>query len=461
MSRQKDRREVLRATIAVAASRLLGFPLALAISMWLTRVLPRDEFTFFGVLATFSIVFAIFAQAGFQTGVVRMLGEADAGDERHSAPAVVYAAVASTIVCSLLLAGLFYFAGRGFLPDIPGQTDWLFALAALLLVVRAVNTVAAEALRGIGRVGLSSNFSGQGNQGGMVRCLLVLAGFGVAAALDILTLETAIWASIAASVVCALWALAIVLRHTGAKASPRAIASTIRERRHDNFNMVLSEGLIFWTSGSAALVIGGILIDATLMAGMVAAFQLRNILTSPLTVIAGAVPNILIRLHREGEKDELERVMRTTGSAAFLLCVGVCGALALIGPAGFRLLFGAEYGDAYFHFLIMAVGITYFVYCGLSGQALLLMGDTRVHRRVMTKVLAVTMPAYVALAYFFGPYGLSVALAGSMILQKHLLIRAIRQDLDLDTRAYLDPREYRKAFTMLKRILAEKTGRKA
>lgn len=457
MSRQKDRRQVLRATLAVAASRALGFPLALAVSMWLTRVLPREEFAFFGVLATFSIAFAIFAQAGFQTGVVRMLGEAEAGDERHPAPAVVYAALLSTLLCSLLLGVLFYFAGREALPSIPGGSDWLFALAALLLVVRSVNTVAAEALRGIGRVGLSSNFSGQGNQGGVVRCILVLGGFALASVLGVLTLETAIWASIAASVICAIWALAIVLHHTGAGASATDVVATIKARRHDNFNMVISEGLIFWTSGSAALVIGGMIIDAAMMAGMVAAFQLRNILTSPLTVIAGAVPNILIRLHREGDKEELERVMRTTGSAAFLLCVGVCGGLALIGPGGFRLLFGAEYGDAYFHFLIMAVGITYFVYCGLSGQALLLMGDTRVHRRVMMRVLAVTMPAYILLAYFAGPYGLSAALAGSMILQKHLLIRAIRQDLDLDTRAYLDPREYKKAFVMLKRILAEKT----
>lgn len=449
------------ATAAVAASRLLGFPLALLVSMWLTRALSREEFAFFGVLATFSMLFAMFAQVGFQTGVVRMLGEAEAGDERNSKPSIVYASVLVTLLSSVVLAALFYFAGRGVLPEIPGESDWLFLVAAILLVARSVNTVAAEALRGIGRVGMSANFSAQGTQGGMVRCILMLAGLLLAALTDLLTLEMAIWISIGASVICAIWALAILLRHTGFRSSPREILETAKARRRDNFNMMISEALLYWTSASAAVVIGGIFVEAALMAGMVAAFQLRNIITSPLTMIAGAVPNILIRLHKDGEKEELERVLRSTASAAFVASLGACLLLAAIGPDGFRLIFGPEYGDAYLHFVIMAVGIVFFIYCGLSGQAMLLMGDTAVHRRVMFKVLAITMPVYVILVLFAGAYGLSIGLAFSLILQKYLMIRVIRENLGLDTRAYLDPREYAKAPAMFRQILASRKNREA
>ena len=166
MSREADRRTVIRATLAVAASRALGFPLALAVSMWLTRVLTREEFAFFGVLSSLAILFAMFAQAGFQTSVVRLLGEAEAGETEFRKPSIFYASVIVTFAFSVILAVLFYVAGRGLLPDIAAQSDWLFFLAALLLVSRSINTVAAQALRGIGRVGASANLSGQGEQGG-------------------------------------------------------------------------------------------------------------------------------------------------------------------------------------------------------------------------------------------------------------------------------------------------------
>ena len=455
-AREADRRAVLKATAAVAASRALGFPLALGVSMWLTRVLTREEFAFFGVLSSLAILFAMFAQAGFQTSVVRLLGEAEAGDETFNKPSIFYASAIVTIVFSLVLAVLFYFVGRGLLPDIAGKSDWLFFLAAILLVARSVNTVAAQALRGIGRVGASANLSGQGEQGGMIRCLAILAGFALVVSTGVLTLEAAIWIAIAASVLCAIWSAMILLRHTGTRFDARDIARTMNSRKQENFNMMLSEALVYWTGVSAAVVIGGALVDAAAIAGMVAAFQLRNILTSPMTMIAGAVPNILIRLHRGGDKEELERVLRTTASVGFVICLAACLLLLAIGPSGLRLIFGPGYGDAYYHLAIISGGILFFVYCGLSGQSLLLLGDTRVLRRVMLVVTAITMPAYILLAIYMGAYGVSIGLVISMVLQKGLMIRAVRQNLEISTNAYLHPKEYLRTWRMLRRIIARR-----
>lgn len=461
MTLAENRKKVVMATAAVAGSRLLGFPLALLVSMWLARLLSREEFAFYGVLAAFSMLFAMFAQAGFQTGVVRMLAEAEASEDRKAQPSIIYASVLTTLLCSALLGAVFYFVGRGILPRLPGETDWLFLIAAVFLVARSLNTVAAEALRGIGRVGMSANFSAQGTQGGIIRCIFMLGGLFLATSTGLVTLETAIWISIAASAICAVLALIVLLAHTGFRSNTREVLATANARRGDNFNMMISEALLYWTSASAALVIGGVFLEAAVMAGMVAAFQLRNIITSPLTMIAGAVPNILIRLHKEGHKEELETLLRSTASAAFVASLGACLVLTAIGPWGFRMLFGPEYGDAYLHFVIMAVGIVFFIYCGLSGQAMLLMGDTTVHRQVMMKVLFITMPAYVILVLVAGPYGLSIGLAFSLILQKVLMIRAVRDNLGLDTRAYLDPRQYAKAPAMFRQILASRKNEEA
>ena len=456
--RQSERRQVLAAIAAVAASRAFGFPLALAINIWLARVLDRADFALFGVLTTFSLLFALFAQAGFQTGVVRMLGEAEAGDERFGKPAIFYSALLVTAAVGGLLAIVFFFAGPSILPDISRATPWLFLWAAVLLVARSLNTVTAQALRGIGHVGASANLSGQGDQGGFIRCLMVIAGISLASIYGILDLEAAIIVSIAASVACTIWASALVLSKTGISSSGNEIAATIRSGRKDNFNMMLSEALLYWSWSTAAVVIGGVLIDASAMAGVVAAFQVSYILTSPITMIAGSVPKILIRLQRSGEKEELERVLRGTASAAFLFCLAACAILLAIGPGGFRAVFGSSYSDAYYHIAILSGGILFFVYCGLSGQALLLLGDTTVHRRVMIRVLFVTTPAYILLAMLIGPYGLSIGLVISMVLQKVLMIRAVRHDLDLNTQAYLDPREYVKLYRFGLRLLAQRSS---
>lgn len=459
MAREADRRSVLKATAVVAASRALGFPLALGISMWLTRELTREEFAFFGILSSLAMLFALFAQAGFQTSVVRLLGEAEAGDRSFKKPSIFYASIIVTLVLSFVLAVLFYFFGRGLLPDIAGESDWLFLLAAGLLMTRSVNTVAAQALRGIGRVGASANLSGQGDQGGMIRCVAILAGFGVVVVTGLLTLQAAIIVAIAASILCAIWAAAIVLSHTGAEFDAVDVTRTINSRKQDNFNMMFSEALVYWTGAAAALVIGGMLVEAAAIAGMVAALQLRNILTSPMTMIAGAVPNILIRLHREGDKEELEWVLRTTATVGFVICLGACLFLLALGPAGLRFIFGPDYGDAYYHLVIISAGVVFFVYCGLSGQTLLLLGDTRVQRQVMLVVTAITIPAYIVLAMFLGAYGVSIGLVISMVLQKALMIKAVRENLDINTNAYLDPRQYWRAFLTLKRIIANRSKR--
>lgn len=454
--RQKDRRQVLSAIAAVAASRALGFPLALAVNIWLARTLEREDFAFFGVLTTFSLLFALFAQAGFQTGVVRMLGEAEAGFERFGKAAIFYSSLLVTFAVGGLLGCAFFFAGPAILPDISAATPWLFLLAAVLLVARSTNTVTAQALRGIGKVGASANLSGQGDQGGLIRCIMMIAGISLVSLDGTLDLEAALVVSIAASLLCTLWASVLVLRHTGLTSSMSGIVRTVSDGRHDNFNMLISEALLYWSWSTAAVVIGGVLIDASAMAGVVAAFQVSYILTSPITMIAGSVPRILIRLQKAGEQEELEAVLRGTASAAFLFCLVACAFLLAIGPAGFQAVFGPSYSDAYYHIAILSVGILFFVYCGLSGQALLLMGDTRVHRQVMLRTVLVTTPAYVLLALYFGPYGLSIGLALSMILQKILLIRAVKQDLGLNTQAYLDPREYLKLVRFLKRLIAQR-----
>ena len=95
---------LIRATLAAAASRALGFPLTLLISAWLARSLTRPEFAFFGVLTTFSVLFATVAQMGYQSGIVRQLGETQSVRRGESPKAIYLAAVLVTLGAGAVLA---------------------------------------------------------------------------------------------------------------------------------------------------------------------------------------------------------------------------------------------------------------------------------------------------------------------------------------------------------------------
>lgn len=433
---------LLRATMAAALSRALGFPLTLLISAWLARSLSRPEFAFMGVLTTFSVLFATIAQMGYQSGVVRQLGEARSSGSGEAQKAIYFAAVLTTLIAGTVLGIGFLFFGTGWLPALRGATDTLFILAAVFLVARSLNTVTGEAFRGIGMVGTASNFSGMGTQGGIVRCLLMLVALGLVAIAGRITLEAALAVSIFASAASSLAAVGIIHRRLEGGMSFTRIVDNGRSRFNSNMVLMMSEALQYWTSSSAALLIGGNILAAEKMADVVAALQILNLIASPLTLLLGAAPAVLIKLRQENRNAELEELMRGSASAALLMSLGACGILMAIGPKGFQLIFGSSYGDAYFHYLLLMIGIVFNVFGGMAGKALLMIGDVRDHRRAMGIALAISLPVFYFGASIFGPYGLSAAISVSVIVQNVLLVSAARRKLGLKTYAYLGPGYY-------------------
>ena len=444
---------LLRATMAAALSRALGFPLTLLISALLARGLSRPEFAFLGVLTTFSVLFGTIAQMGYQSGVVRQLGEAQSGSSGESQKAIYFAAVLTTLTAGTFLGIGFLFFGTGWLPTLQGATETLFILAAALLVARSLNTVTGEAFRGIGMVGTASNFSGMGTQGGIVRCLLMLAALAVVGFVTRITLEAALAVSIFASVISSIAATWIIQRRLQGDLSLGGIAGSARSRFDSNFVRMMSEALQYWTSSSAALLIGGNILAAERVADVVAALQILNLIASPLTLLLGAAPAVLIKLRQENRNAELEELMRGSASAALLMSLGACGVLMVIGPRGFQFIFGPSYGDAYFHYLLLMIGIIFNVLGGMAGKALLMIGDVRDHRRAIGIALVISLPVFYFGSLIFGPYGLSAAISISIIVQQVLLIRAARRKLGLKTYAYLRPAYYIHHATNLPALL--------
>ena len=443
--RAANRMMLFRATGALALNRLFGVPLTFAISALLAHNLSRSDFAFYGSLNSLSILLVVFAQFGYQTSIVRTLGEHSSQERSGKASSEFLAALSVTLVGALVLASAFLLVGRGWLPGYPGYESLLYFLAAGLLVFKSLNVLGAEALRGLGAVGYASSLGGQGTEGGLFRAAVSIALLIGIMMTTGLTLTAAVGAAMVSSAVCAFIAAALVRRRMGPASSATDVLDSAYSRLPANLVFMMTQALQIASSGSVANIIGANVLDTVKLAGIVAALQVVNLINAPLNLLNGASPSLLIRLKQEGKPQEMEELMRMGASFAFVLATSACVLLALVGPLGFQTLFGQSYRDAYFHFLLLMPGLLANVFAGMAGRAILLLGDVRTHRRVMIIASVITVPMYYICARFLGPYGLSGAISASLILQNVLLAVAARRELGVSTMASASPGYYARA----------------
>ena len=212
---------------------------------------------------------------------------------------------------------------------------------------------------------------------------------------------------------------------------------------------------------NATLVIGGALLSGKPLAMLVAAQQLRNILTAPMTLFNGASPKLLIHAYRNGDKDELERLMRLGTSMAFVFVLCTSAVLLAGGSRLFVILFGNKYAEAAPYFAILVPGLAAFAMGGTAGRALILLGHQRAFMYYSIFIAAVTVPSNVWATQTFGAYGLAVATAIVLIFQNVVLVLMVRRLVGVWSHAYLSPRAYLTLGGSIKRHLLRKTGRNA
>ena len=447
---------LLRATALMAASRLVGTPVSLLIAALLTHNLARSDYAFYGALNSFSLLFVVVAQFCYQTGIVRIIGEHQRAPRTGAAAGEFTGALLVTGVVGMALAGGFLLVGRGWLPRSGIYPISLYFLAAGVLLFKAINTVSAEALRGLGCVGFASIFNGQGTEGGLVRAVISLALLATVFAAEGLNLKAAVGIAGLSSLLCALMASVLVYRLLGGFASLRDVAARAAVRVPRNFDFLLAQLLQIACSGAVANIIGANVLEAASLAGFIAAIQVLNLLNAPLTLLNGAAPSLLIKFNNEGKKEELEELLRLGASFAFLIACCACSVLLAIGPAGFQFVFGSNYADSYFHFACLVPALLVTVFTGMSGRAILLIGRVQTHRNIMFVASAISVPLYYVAATTWGVYGLTAALSFSLIFQNAMLAVAARRQLGVSTLASINPGFY---LSNLRKITRKAKGK--
>lgn len=454
-------RELGRALGLSAVSRAGAMVGSLAINALLARTLTVSEYAYVGVLIALSAVAMVFLQFGYQTAIVKTAGEASHSGDMTQLSNNLGAGTLVTVLLGLVTLVPLMVRRAAILPDVNGAppSDTVVLLTMAFTTTLALNVFYAEAIRGLGRVGTASSLTGMGQHGGIARASFILAMAAPLAFFHVLNLETTLALSSLASIAVCGWSLGILRRVAPVLASPAATWRAFARDVQLNVQMMLGQILQLFASQHATLVIGGILLSGKPLALLVAAQQLRNILTAPMTLFNGASPKLLIHAFQNGDYEELQKLMRLGTSMALVFVLGASAVLLAGGSQLFTFLFGAKYGEAAPYFAVLVPGLVAFAMGGTAGRALILLGHQRLFMYYSIFIAAVTVPSSVWATQTYGAMGLASMTSAVLIVQNVILVLIARKVIGVWSHAYLSPGQYLALFAQVRRRLRRRGAR--
>lgn len=418
---------------------------SLAIGAVTARALTTSEFAFVGVLISFSTVFVIFLQFGYQTGITRIAGEASHVGDRDAVGSAIWAGTAAIILLSLICLPLFGKFAEPLLPEVNGSppTQTIVWLALIYCVALALCVMYAEAIRGLGQIGWAASLTGLGQHGGVLRGVIIFTAALLVAYVGKLDLTAILLIAILASLIAAVVAIVRISRTEKVLVSPSLVMNQFAGNLRSNLQLMAGQLLQVLASQNAMLIVAGALLSGAPLAMVVAAQQVRNILTSPMTLFNGAAPKLIIHAHRDGDLPELERLVRLGATLATLIVLLVAPFFLLFGRPIFSLIFGRGYGDASVYFSLIIPGLLAFAMGGSAGRLMVLCGRERAFMYYSLTMASLSIPTMVWSAKTYGATGISIATSVILILQNLVLVLLVRHFFHIWPQAYLAPRHYR------------------
>lgn len=436
--------------------------LSLGLNGILTRVLPPSEFAFFGVLISFLTISVLLAQGGYQTGIVKSIGEAiAAGPNDAIVGRNLSAGLLATGIGSVFVVVLTYFFAGALLPPVNGEHIAGIDLYLVLILVplMSFNVLLAEALRGAGRVGWAASVTALGQHGGVVRAGAFLILLMIFVAFDQVTLRRILFISMLSSIFVVTFIFFFIRQNFNW--SRNLVGGWLEMWRNLslNFRFLIGQFAQMLSGQYTVTIVSGMVFSGELLAMFVAAQSLRVLLQAPHTLFAGAVPSLMIEAHQRSERIALEGLLRYGSSMAFIMTLAIILPFISLGPWFFAMLFGSGYGEAYYHFLAIAPGLIGVTFGGTAARALLLLGHERLYMRIALTVAVISPPLYFFVGKEFGPIGLGLALSVVLVGQQLAAVIVAHKVLGVWSHARLDLKFYSQVVTKVFKIAGNRISK--
>lgn len=362
---------------AVVAKVAISF-FGVVLNMLLARILtPAEVGEYFLILSVMSIVGSI-SSLGMGSAAVKLLSESLAIGRGRRARQVIQQVIGVNLVGILAGCLFFVFGGGQWL----GSSFWgsaiignLSIFIAVWMAVSNLQALAGEIFRGLQNMRWASLF---GSQGATTRLLTITLLTFVWLGSFQGNLKLVLLLSIVSNGITLVAALGLLWRPVSVLDNEQGILL-----RHDLFSLAWP----LWVSSFGFLILNQadvILLGALRPVEEVALYgfasRLSLIVSTPLMITNAVLPPIIAELYTQGQKQRLEKILRTSATLLSMPTLGVFMLFAFWGAPFLRLLFGEYYVQAYWPLLILSFGQLVNV---LTGSCGILMNMSGFHKQFM------------------------------------------------------------------------------
>jgi O-antigen/teichoic acid export membrane protein len=430
-----------RGALFGAALRMATGMCTILIGACLARILSVEALGLFFLFSRLVRLVGMIVAFGMPNGLQKIVGiAAGAGDWtgmrvalRHAGRLLVLATVAAAVVYAVawpfLAERLF---GGAFAPAIAVV---IFAV----IFLRAIERVGSAFFRAVRQYALGVFLLGFPREAGLVAIFGLMLLAGVHADIDTVLL---IYLAVAVAVGLAT-ALAIgrfVSRRSGGDGTsvdpsfkafgvlciPLMVTQVVADL-YTRFDIWV---LGFFRPGSEVGVYGAV-VSLTMLTMFV------------LNIITLLIPAVIASTHAKGEMVQLERLMRAAATASLLMALPLAVVYLFFGGPVLRLAFGPAFEAGALILAILTVGRTVSAACGSPGILLQMTGHHMLVTKITLVMAAITLAASVAVVGPYGPVGVAVVTAISMIARNLAMTVFARTRVGVLTLPSLRPRDIR------------------
>ena len=425
------RRRLMRGSLTVLLGMAAGTLLTLVANAILARILPHARLGDYFLAFSMVTIGTTIGQIGLDRAIVRTVSAAIALGQGGRARAAVLrtGALAIGVAGTLAVATV---AGLGSLvahdvyhsPAVAAASG----LIGVWIVVNVLLSLTAETFRGLQRFWPATLYSG------LAVDILLVAAFGLVwAAGGRPTLRQAIALTVAVTAAALLAGGVRLVRQVRTLGG----AGSIRTRELTSVSLpLLGTSLASFMVGTGVdLWVAAHFTSAQDVALYGAASRLVFFVATPLIVISQVVPPIIAELHALGEREQLERALRTVSTLAGMPAGLVLLAFALLGGPIMSAVYGGFFAGGATVLTILSCARLVAVCTGSSGATLMMTGHQRTMMALTVATGVFALVSEILLAPRYGITGIACATCAAQIMQNLLQLAFARIRVGIWTHA--------------------------
>jgi len=427
------KKKLLTGSVWVFSGKFITGVAQILIAMLLARMLTTEDFGAFQVLQRMLMLLALVGSFGMGWVIVRRMAESLDESSKESGLLQGKSIFFIVAIISTLLSVVLLFVGESLVASAfqINIQSYIYILSGLVILA-SFQQVIPEAFRGLHDLKLASVFSGAATNTLMLLSFAVFLLLGVA-----MNVSSVLLTYLLCSLLIIVCSGPMLVRRLFATFNAVAAnVSSNSDRFMDNVKIGLPltvSGMITFIVQQADIWIVASFFGIEQAAYYGAASRMVFLIAAPVMVANGATRSMIAKLWVSGEKEKLEKLMRTVATLTFLAGMTPGLIFLLWSEAIMVTLFGGEYQQGAIVLLILTFGQLVLLASGPAGTLMVLAGYQKISLLLDVLSAVIFLLLTWILGMKFGMAGIAGAASIALALRAMMAMLFVQYKLEIST----------------------------